>query len=810
MHDVAQGPQLDMGIVPIFGPSCHSHGIVGYGNPNADVMFIGISPAREEMNQGIPLVGPSGRLLDALLEAVGYPRALCYATNLGCWYKKSGEPTPDDMAPCAPRLKEELKLIKPKLIVLLGSTVTEIVTELPFKKMRSAVQWSPALNCYVMATYHPAAILHAMSASRTQGIDTNHINLTHDLVRDLLKIRDIVAWGPCAPEAQLESFNVINDSVIAQQILDAMPSNELVALDVETSSKAIDETDIYSDRLLCVGLGTAEDIYVFTRQALFAEDDRTPVLTWPTNIKWTFHNALFDVQVMKRALNADLIVSEDTMLMSYTLDERQGVHGLKRLAREYLAAPFYEEERKYGGLQFHEVPKPILYTYNAHDVAYTARLAHIFRERQIADDVRSVYESLLIPAVNVFKEIQFRGTRIDKSLLREFGVQWYERWLVAEEELRSIAREISGQDILLTSPKQLSNLLYGAMSLPGGPSTAQAILETLVDHPNDTHHFIKKLLNFRHLEHMLNIYIRAMQGHIKDDGKVHAQVKLHGTTTGRLAYSNPPLQTIPRPYMFEADFGRLRELFIPTNPKTHVIVEVDYGKAEVWMGQYYSQDPQMKADLLSGDYHKQMASSYLKKPTEDITPAEKALAKTVTFGIMYGREAKSLSHAIGTNSYQAQQYINNFFKRNADYAKYYKDIQDQIKSEGEIVSAFGRKRRIIILDEGVRALKQAVNFPVQSTTSDCTLSSLIELHYLLKPFDAYILFTVHDSIIFEVPKKHGVFELCMSIIHDVMTRPRLKLPNFPHLPVEIKVGESWGTTRECHDCAKEDMKCIKN
>lgn len=778
---------------PAVGPACHPDpkggmGCRGYGGLESGVVFLGIAPGRDEVRTGRPFTGPSGQLLDATLRALGLSRDEVYCTNLICWWKD--DPTPEEAAKCHPRLVRELKAIKPKIVFLMGKIVTEIITGRTFGKARGAVMWSEELSCYLIPTYHPAAILHGLG-QRGTGRDSRGSSFIYDLVRDLRKIHSVIKWSPRSPYAQV-SYTVVKSNEEAQAVLDNLPTDGTpVSLDVETASPSIDEIDVFKDRLLCFAIATRDHSWVFPEE--YARGHR-----WPTGVHWTLHNALFDVQVVKRSLGVWLDVKEDTMLMSYTIDERPGYHGLKPLAREYLGAGWWEEDREKGKKSLEELPKPVLHKYNAIDALYTARLCDVLRPMQEAEDTRKVYENVLIRAINAFKEIQLYGIKVDPDKLREFAVAWGERYIKEEDELIQLAKDEGWPgEINLNSSKQMSKFLYQILSLPGGPSTAQKQLEAL----KGLHPFIDRLIDFRHLAHMYDVYILGISNQIKQDGKVHPIVKFHGTVTGRLAYTKPPMQTIPRPYKFQDDFGQLRKLFIPTDDD-HVMVEVDYGKAEIWMAQAYSKDEIMLADLNSGDYHTRVAVDVLKKPVDKVTGEDRRKMKLITFGVMYGREERSLAEGIKDTVPKAAAYIRNFFKRYPRYAEYYQSIQDTARDVGELVSATGRKRRFIFIGSDVRMLKQAVNFPIQSTTSDCTLSALIELHEKLKPLCGHVLFTVHDSIIFEAHKDR--VDATLKVIHDVMTAPRF--PGLPRIPAEMKVGPSWGDAKEVHDCAKSADK----
>lgn len=806
------------------GPHCHSPGCRGYGSTTSGVVFVGIAPGRDEVKTGRPLTGPSGALLNNVLEALGYNRQNTYCTNLICWYKD--DPSPEEAALCSSRLQNELHALKPKLIVLLGKIVSEIFLGRPFGKVRGAVQWSSEYNCYIMSTYHPAAILRSVGDYGASK-DDKSVNFIHDFVRDINKIKYILEWKPEAPQAKIQ-YKVIDTVEEAQQVLNGLPRNVPVALDVETKyDKDEEETEALEDTLLCVGVGTTDFAWVFTPDALYRTTDegyKISALNWP-NLQWICHYGIFDTQIMATRLGVWLTIVEDTLLQSYSLDERKGIHKLKPLTREYLAAPYYEETK-------HESTEK-LYEYNAHDVVYTARLCKIFTQWQIEDNVRDFYLRILIPSNNIFNRLQHRGINIDTNVLTQLGARWGQSYIEEEALLQDFAKQEGWptDDFNPGSTKQLQKFLFEILSLPvikhtnkDAPSTDKEVLEAL----SHQHPFVQQLQDFRHLTHMFDSFIKGIYDQVKEDGRAHAIPKLHGSRTGRPSYTKPALQTIPTPFAYadnerlvKHQFGLLRRMFtrspitfvrdfntimgypVPDEDDEMVLIESDYGKAELWMAYAVSGDQTMYKSLISADYHKLVAAeSIFHIPYERVTGNHKLIAKRVNFGILYDIEEVSLSKLTKTSVIEARQFIAGVRKRNAEYERWARETQRQIQQTGELVTKSGRKRRIIILGNAVRALKQAVNFPIQSTTSDVVLSATIELHDKLTKLGGHLLFTVHDSILSEVPRSR--LSEALQLIHDTMTKSFFD--GVPPFPVEIKVGINWGATEAYHDCALEASK----
>jgi uracil-DNA glycosylase family 4 len=799
----------------IQGPTCHYNCVRSYGSMSSGVVFVGISPARDEVTRSKrPLTGPSGELLNASLSALGMDRKDYYCTNLVCTWMD--DPTTDDISQCSERLDFELKTLKPKFIVLLGKLVGEHFTGRPFGKVRGAVQWSEEYNAYVMVTYHPSAILRSMQDYGSSK-DSKASVMIYDFIRDIRKLQDVVNWAPSAPEAQVR-YRVVTAISDAQNVLDNLPRHEdfPIALDVETTyNKDNEEVEVFKDDLLCVGVGSENFCWVFTPSALY-DSEGTPALNWPTGIWWTMHNSIFDSQVMRRKLGVWTEIKEDTMLQSYSLDERSGVHKLKLLAREYLAAGFYEDDRFYGKMKLDEIPKPMLYEYNAKDVVYTARLTRKFKTWQVADDVRDFYLNILIPAINMYKETQYHGVNIDMTAHLKFTWEWGHRILAEEQALRELVESFGGDpNINFSAPDQVSMFIFGILGLPctkytkgGKPSVDKEVLESL----REQHEFIPKLESLRRLYKMWSTYIISLPEKLKVDGRAHPIVKLHGTATGRPSYTDLAVQTFVAPSA-PHEFNQMRTLICAPpfegyegtdgyecpEDEEYVIVEVDFGKAELWVAQSYSEDQQMLADLLSGDYHTNVAMDIYQKSRDQITGDDRTWAKRTSFGILYDIEEETLGKLTKSHPLDARDRIDRWNRRNADYHKWALSIQRQIKATGELVSKTGRKRRIIILGSAIRAIKQAINYPIQSTSSDVVLKSAVQMHPRIKRIGGHVLFTVHDSIVTKALKSR-LQEHC-QIMHDVMIANHFE--GVKSIPVEVKVGSNWGTVKGVHDCTEK-------
>jgi uracil-DNA glycosylase family 4 len=790
------------------GPICHDHGIRGYGDPSHGVVVVGIGPGRDEAERTKrPFTGPSGRLLDDLLKFVQWPRHKIYATNCICWWNNS--PTQIEIDACSPRFQRELSDAKPKLIVTMGAIANETVNGFKRRKgSRGSVTWSDRWKAYVLDTHHTSFALQSQSMSAVQ-----------DIIRDLSKIHDVIEWPRDGAVADV-TYHTVKSLDHAQQILTGLPKDRPVALDIETSSPDVEIIDAYNDQLLCFGLSYLDNAglertWVFPGD-LFPMCVRTgkhargegpcpecslpkSVLNWPMTVQWTFQAGQYDTIGLWHYFGVLLPLKGDTMLMSACADERPGYHGLKQNAREWLGAGWYEENVKpfYKG-KMNQLPPPTIHEYNAKDAAYTRRLVDIHGRRMAEDGTTPLYNNLLLPAMNTFIQMQARGINVDQKVLQELAYDnWFPRYLETYRDLQLEAMEIGWptDDLNFNSSPQLRKLFFtiiGADPIKYSAKTGQPSLdkETLekLDHP-----FAAKIRAFRTLDTMID-YVLAVYNNLKYDGLLHPSAFVTTTRTGRTSYRDPAMQTIPKDYTVGADYARLREIIVPHNQDTHEIIEADFNQIEVWLAWAASGDPTLLEHLKSGDVHSATAEGAFNTRREDHDRLEwqqlRQNAKKIRFGLQYGEGANKLASpppvGMGVTVREAQTFIDNFWKTYPVHRRWTLDIQRKVAQEGYIRTPSGRVMRFpVVMDH--KALRQAINFPIQANASDYCLDAMIELSRRLKPLDAFIILMIHDSLVVESPRNKRAE--VTALIREVMEKPRF---GGPSIRIDIKIGDSLG------------------
>jgi DNA polymerase I-like protein with 3'-5' exonuclease and polymerase domains len=611
--------------------------------------------------------------------------------------------------------------------------------------------------------------------------------------------------------------------------LDSAGGKVSLALDIETGGKTKPDGLRYLDgELLLVSVATPEYAWVFDAASLSGSvDGMFGRMLQNPDICWVLHNAKFDIQWLRHRYGAYPFQWVDTMCYALALTERGEGVGLKTLSRRYLNAGFYEDTLQVPkNASYSVIPRPVLAEYAAYDVIYTIRLLPVL-ERLVAKEGTEKLVPFLMAAQKAFADCEYYGTRFDVAWANHLSALWAPKIEEMAARLKDYARAhgydarnaVAGlrkkSDALVkkgkpippelieltpSSPTQLAHLCFDVIGLrpPGGKrTTSQDLLDAYPDHE-----VVKLLSDLRHYEHMQRTYIDGFLDDVWSDGRVHPDILVLGTVTGRLSIHNPPLQIIPKNNVDPEIATMLHRLFVASDG--HTFANVDYKQLEIRVAWLLSGDENLGRSVLTGDFHRMTASRVFGKSPEDVTDFERFSMKAMSFGLMYGRGAKALSDGELSPLTKgdvriAQEYIKEFFQMYSRYSLFYQRAQEEAIDNGFLSTPFGRKRRWnLISPDTVGSIRtQSVNFPVQSVASDICLSSLIRLNQLFNANGwGHVLFTVHDAIVFEIANEH--LDEALRLIHAEMTRTDLlpcALPENFRLDVDVEIGPNWGETK---------------
>ena len=520
-----------------------------------------------------------------------------------------------------------------------------------------------------------------------------------------------------------------------------------------------------------------------------------PLLEDPAVLK-VAQNAKYDMGVLRR-YGIDVAPIDDTMLISYVLEGGLHGHGMDELSELWLghkpiAFKTVAGTGK-GQKSFKHVPLDQATYYAAEDADVTLRLYDILRPRLAPEGLLTVYETLERPLPGVLAEMEGHGVRIDPDRLRRLSQEFAMR--MADYEAK--AQALVGRPFNLGSPKQIGDVLFGEMSLPGGKKTPKGDWSTdasvLDDLAAQGHELPRVLLDWRQLSKLKGTYTDALVQAVSErTGRVHTSFAMASTTTGRLSSNDPNLQNIP----VRTEEGRkIRQAFVAE--PGHVLISADYSQIELRLLAHIGDIPQLKQAFASGlDIHAMTASEMFGVPIEGMPSEVRRRAKAINFGIIYGISAFGLANQLSIPREEAGAYIKTYFERFPGISQYMESMRQLVRSQGYVTSLFGRKINVATKGsspaERAFADRAAINAPIQGTAADVIRRAMARMPEALRAagLSARMLLQVHDELVFEAPEAEA--EATCELVKRVMERaaePAVAL-SVP-LVVEARAAANW-------------------
>jgi DNA polymerase-1 len=483
-------------------------------------------------------------------------------------------------------------------------------------------------------------------------------------------------------------------------------------------------------------------------------------------------NGKYDIAVMAQR-GIRVAPYDDTMLISYVLEGGLHGHGMDELARLHLGhdpIPF-KQVAGTGKAQksFKHVELKPATCYAAEDADVTLRLWRVLTPRLAEQGLTTVYETLERGMPETLAGMEREGVRVDPDRLRrlssEFGLRM--------AELEQKAQDLAGRPFNVGSPRQIGDILFGDMQLPGGKKTASgqwgteaSVLEELAL----SHELPRVLLDWRQLSKLKGTYTDALieAADAKTD-RVHTSYQLAAATTGRLASSDPNLQNIP----IRTETGRqIRQAFIagPGN----VLISADYSQIELRLLAHIGDIPELKRAFKAGiDIHTATASEMFGVPVEQMDPETRRRAKAINFGIVYGISAFGLANQLGIDQGEAGAYIKTYFERFPGIRAYMDATRAEVRERGFVSTVFGRKIHIPAIHSKSGAERQfgeraAINAPIQGAAADIIRRAMMRMPAALVEagLQTRMLLQVHDELVFEAPEAEAA--RAIEVIKRVM------------------------------------------
>ncbi|WP_342629945.1 DNA polymerase I [Nguyenibacter vanlangensis] len=518
-----------------------------------------------------------------------------------------------------------------------------------------------------------------------------------------------------------------------------------------------------------------------------------PLLADPSVLK-IFQNAKFDLLVLTRAGAPQPAPVDDTMLIAYAQFAGKHGQGMDELSRLYLGhAPIpYDAVTGTGRnrIPFARVDLARATAYAAEDADVTLRLWLALRPQLRIHRSLALYEALERPLVAVLADMERTGIAIDVAELRRLSADFAARMAEMETEIHRLA----GRPFNVGSPKQLGEILFDEMGLPGGKrmksgawGTDSSVLQDLSDQGHD---LPGRILAWRQLAKLKSTYADALVGQA-DPGtaRVHTSFQMAITSTGRLSSNEPNLQNIP---IRTEEGGRIRRAFVAGPGQ--VLLSADYSQIELRLLAHVANIPALReAFALGQDIHARTASEVFGIPIEGMDPLTRRRAKAINFGIIYGISAFGLGRQLGIPPGEARSYIDAYFARYPGIRDYMERIKDEARRQGYVTTPFGRRCWVPGIAEKnaarrAYAERQAINAPLQGGAADIIKRAMVRLPQALAAasLDGRLLLQVHDELLFEVRADQQ--ETLGALVKQVMeSAASLTVP----LVVETGAGANW-------------------
>ena len=482
----------------------------------------------------------------------------------------------------------------------------------------------------------------------------------------------------------------------------------------------------------------------------------------------------------------------DVSIGAYLLDPLIGSYPIEKIAGTYASKelPSYQDLFGKTVLEMASM-QPSFDAYVCHQAAAALFCGPVIEKQLEEEDMSTLYKDIEMPVVFDLCRMEQAGIAVQKEALKSYGED-----LTGEiESLQSQIYALAGKEFNILSPKQLGEVLFEDLKLPGakktksGYSTAADVLEKLsTDYP-----IVEKVLSYRQLTKLKSTYAEGLASCIAQDGRIHGTFNQTITATGRISSTEPNLQNIP----VRMELGRaIRKVFVPKDGC--VFIDADYSQIELRVLAHMSCDERLiEAYRSAQDIHALTASQVFHVPLEEVTPQLRRNAKAVNFGIVYGISAFGLSEDLSISRKEAMEYIEHYFNAYPGIKAFLDRMVEQGHTDEYVTTMFGRRRPIPEIKSSNYMQRQfgeriAMNSPIQGTAADIMKIAMTKVNKRLKEekLQSRIVLQVHDELLLEVPTAE-----CEAVktllVEQMQSAANLRVP----LEVSVSVGNSWYETK---------------
>lgn len=787
-------PLTDCENCPLYGNA----EFMGYDDPShkTDIVLIGGMPSLQEKYNGGYENTQAGKLVNKVFKHHGHSPTYYYTTAVLCRPADKKVPAKAVVA-CRPRVLAEIAAASSGPVVTLGNeAASSVLGRTGIASLRvGPAKRSDWINNDVIPTVNPYVCMRQ---------ESQFPNLVADLGKVFHKVEQF----------KEPKYVVIDDPVEAYDFLVAAVTSKYttqpdLTIDIECVLDK-DESFGHPERhvMLCVGLKINNDIpVVLTDNALMPQVwAHLKRLMRLCNI--IAQNGKFDLNGIRKYVGKQKL-GFDTMLASYCLDERTGIHGLKYMAQEFLGAPAYDDAIKaYIGTDrdFSRIPRDILYRYNAYDVECTYQLKKLF-EVMMEEQSLTDLHAFMCGVSDMLMDVEYEGITIDKEYLEKLVEDFDLSIMTKEHYLSVMAYQVNpngyvkGDGINPGSWMQIKKMFLDlGIKLD---STDEETMTGVVNYdgkfPNNdklVRDFATMLLDYRHETKLNGTYITGVKDRLYK-GRINSSYLLHGTTTGRLSSRNPNLQNIPRQ-------SPIKKMYVPSRPDNRFI-NMDYSQAELRTLSYFAKDTYFR-DIFndpSRDVFDELVpvlypGSDKAKLLSNIWKEQRTMVKTYVYGLNYGRTEYGIAHGFGIPVELARKHMKSFFAVIPQIINWQKMIRAMVKNGEDLVTPFGRHRRYTLLtEENINnIMNEALAFMPQSTASDVCLRAAVRFNKWAienyAPENRPRIFNlVHDSIMAECHEDE--VDTIQNVLRTFMLESAdLAVEGYVKFAVDSSVGNSWG------------------
>jgi DNA polymerase-1 len=776
--------------------------IPGRGDDRPEVIFVGQAPGEQEDQEGRCFVGPAGQLLrQAISKYIKVPYRLTNAVK--CFPPDDRDPKKNELHACSIYLDAEIDQCRPKVIVAVGNVALKAlsgksgITTYSGKVVSQVGYPTGPGGADVFALLHPSFILR-------------YPRNVHRFEADFRALADLLSPGVSRKPGPVPRR--MSPGELEVWLRGHDPSVPL-AFDFETNGRAkrdggrirsVSFSDGFNDEAVWIDV----DLYGAEAMAVVA-------VFLKSKVPKVAHNKIFETNWCVDEFGFEpRALTWDTLLLHYIKDEN-AAHNLESVAMQVCQAPAWDIhlQMKENTWTWDTVPMDVLGPYNALDSYWTARIRQPLWDR-LGPRLRDLYTKIVLPQAKVCARMERRGVFIDGAWATKAAVAYgqkadslYAR-LLEEGAVQRLAEELKKKKLKLNlnSSKQVARLLFGILGLEavevtkgGQPSTKDSALERI----KEGHPILALFMEWKKACTVITRYLKKFPLFRTEEGLVHASFNPARIVTGRIAVTDPPMQTLPT--------GKVVRGIIASRWKDHggKIITADYSQLEVRLVASEANETGLIAALKAGDDpHTRTArlvfgSEFHDKDHCDRCTELRSIAKRINFGVVYGISPKSLASEFNLTMERAEYIFKQYWRKHPNILKWMRWQHAHLREKGWVRSMFGRVRRlpeIRTADErlAARLMRQAGNFPIQSGGADLTNMAMSKIdRWLVKnKMQSLLILQIHDSIMIDAHPdevdvvKGKIVELMCDEVQGEC--PWLRVP----LKADVKVEDRWGGAKE--------------